>query len=264
MKIFTSLFLFVAISIAANSQTSGQLSFSFNSLAHTSYSGTKYVMAVWIQTGTGAFVKTRLRNAGNGTKDHLPTYAVNSGGSAGNCLTASCNTVSATTGATFTSFGSHSVVWDGTDVNGAIVADGTYKITIEETWNHGGSGSAIRSFTFQKGPSSDIQTPTADANFDAISLNWTATSSADVKKNNLDAVSISPNPSKDGLFVIDYKLASSITVYNMLGVMVLPEQLKAGDTGKKTLDLSENANGVYLVRVKDGTQIRNYRIVVNK
>lgn len=264
MKIFTSLFLFVAISIAANSQTPGQLSFSFNALSHTSYSGTKSVMAVWIQTSTGAFVKTGLRNVGNGTKDHLQTWALNSGGSATNALSASCNVVSATTGATFTSFGTHSVVWDGTDVNGVIVADGTYKITIEETWNHGTSNTVVRSFTFQKGPNSDIQSPTTDANFDGISLNWTATSSADVKKNNLDAVSISPNPSKDGLFVIDYKLASSITVYNMLGVMVLPEQLKAGDTGKKTLDLSENANGVYLVRIKDGTQVRNYRVVVNK
>jgi hypothetical protein len=74
-------------------------------------------MAVWIQSSTGAFVKTRARNAGGGTSDHLPVWAVNAGGSAGNCLTASCNTVGAVTGATLNNFSTRNFSWDGTDAS---------------------------------------------------------------------------------------------------------------------------------------------------
>ena len=109
--------LFFSITLLActfiQAQTQGTLSFSFTQTAHTSYTGNKNVLAVWIQSSTGTFIKTRLRYAGGGTADHLPTWAVNSGGTANNALGTSCNVVSAATGATLTNFSAKNVSWDG-------------------------------------------------------------------------------------------------------------------------------------------------------
>lgn len=155
-----------------NAQTSGTLTFNCTTIAHTGFSGTKNVLAIWIQTNSGAFVKTYYRYAGGGTSDHLPTWAVNSGGTAANCLSASCNIVGATTGATLNGAVTKSITWDGTDLSGNQMPDGVYKVTIQETWNHGTSGTVTRSFSFTKGPNSDIQTPATDANFSNLSLQW--------------------------------------------------------------------------------------------
>lgn len=158
-------------------QTSGNLSFNFSevnkpaSATYNSYG--KHVLAVWIQSDSGTFVKTISRNVGNVTRDHLQTWADNSGGSASNAIAANCNVVSATTGATLASFGPRSVNWDGKDANGINVPDGTYKISIEETWNHGSSNTVVRSFSFVKGQNMESQTPVADANFKDINLIWT-------------------------------------------------------------------------------------------
>ena len=157
-------------------QTAGNLTFSFNEVskpASATYNNYgKHVLAVWIQSDLGQFVKTISRNVGNVTRDHLQAWAENSGGPATNAIAPKCNVVSATTGATLASFGPRSVNWDGTDVNGVIVPDGTYKISIEETWNHGATNTVVRSFNFVKGPKIESQTPATDANFDAINLVW--------------------------------------------------------------------------------------------
>ncbi len=181
--------LAVCLSFPVFSQTPGTLTFTFTEASHSLSSTYNYnaqhVLAVWIQnttgTGTGTFVKTKLRNVGSGTKDHLPTWAVNAGGSANNATSSLCNVTDATTGATLSSWSTKTITWDGKNVNGSsngtVVADGTYKVTIQSTWNHGTSGTTTKSYTFTKGPNSDIQTPASDANFTTISLQWIPTSS---------------------------------------------------------------------------------------
>lgn len=104
-KLFTSLFTSAAIISSAvavgQTTTPGTLTFTFTQVAHSPcYTGSRNVLAVWIQTSSGAFVKTKLRNAGGSTSDHLPTWAVNSGGTAANCMSSACNKTDATTGAT--------------------------------------------------------------------------------------------------------------------------------------------------------------------
>lgn len=171
-KLCSILLFFGLMTKTIFSQTTGTLTFNCTTIAHTGYSGTKNVLAIWIQTNSGAFVKTYYRYAGGGTSDHLPTWAVNSGGTAGNCLSTSCNVVSATTGATLNGAVTKSITWNGTDLNGNQMPDGIYKVTIQETWNHGTTGTVTRSFSFTKGPASDIQTPATDANFSNLSLQW--------------------------------------------------------------------------------------------
>lgn len=258
----TFLIFTLLLSSFISAQTQGTLTLTFTQTPHTSYTGNKNVMAIWIQTSSGTFVKTRKRNAGGGTSDHLPIWAVNSGGNANNCMSGACNTVGATTGATLNNFGTINVSWDGTDASGNLVADGTYKITVESCWNHGNTAKASRSFTFTKGPNADIQTPTDDANFTGIALAWNPSGAGVAEVASPLLVKISPNPTSSGQVEVSFNEATSITVYNMAGaeilvVPVLNEQ-------KKTLNLSAVPNGIYFVEVSNGNTSVKEKIVINK
>ena len=264
--IVTKLSLAVAgliLSANAIAQSYGTLTFTFTQVAHSPcYTGTKNVLAVWIQSSTGAFVKTKIRNAGAGTKDHLPTFATNSGGASSNCLAASCNVVGATSGATLSSFGTKTITWDGTNASGVLVPDGTYKVTIQETWNHG-SSTVTKSFTFVKGPNSDIQTPATDANFSNVSLQWLPSAVGVEENNALTGVSVYPNPSTDGLFNIDYAKATSVKVVNTVGEQIYTQVL-VNESGTVCIDLTSFKNGLYFIYISDGTLTTERKIVLNK
>lgn len=246
-------------------QTSGTLTFTFTPAQHAGYtsnSASRYVMAVWIQTSTGTFVKTKMRYAGSQTRDHLSTWAANSGGSASNCLATSCNVVGATTGATLSNWTAKTITWDGTDANGNLVADGAYRVAVEECWDHGTSGKTVRYFSFTKGTSADNQTPTSDANFSNISLAWSPSSAGLEETKSVASVKIYPNPST-GIMHVDYEKATDLKVVNVLGVTVAEEKLE-GTKGTKNIDLSNYNNGVYFFIVSDGTKKSTYKIILAK
>ena len=250
------LFALVALVAAfnsANAQTPGTLTLTFTQTPHTSYTGTKNVMAVWIQTSTGTFVKTCVRYLGWGTSDHLPTWAVNAGGAASNGMGANCNTQGATTGATLTSFTNRTITWDGTDVNGTVVADGTYKITVQSTWNHGGGGSTTRSYTFTKGPSNDNQTPASDGNFTGISLDWMSSAGLEEVSATAPEVKVYPNPSTTGMFTMDYSKATNYVVIDLQGNVINEGELSEGG-GSTEVNLSTQPNGNYFIHVTNGNE----------
>jgi hypothetical protein len=255
---------------SVTAQTAGTLTFSFTPTSHTGYQGTKNALAVWIQTSAGGFVKTKLRyaGAGNGTSDHLPTWAVNSGGTSTNCMATACNKTDATTGATLASFTAKTITWDGKNVsgttNGTTVADGVYKVTIESTWNHGTTGTTVVSYSFTKGPNAVHLTPTGDANFSNIKLDWVPTSSTgidDAKQN--AGVSIYPNPT-NGILNIDFNKANTIRLVNMLGSIVIEEKVSESAPGTKSLDLTNFSNGIYWVNVSNSEGSWNYKVILNK
>lgn len=236
---------------SAQAQSYGTLTLTFTQTPHTSYSGSKNVMAVWIQDANGNFIKTRTRNVGWGTNDHLGTWATNSGGTAGNALNASCNIAGATTGATYTSFSTRTITWDGTDANGTLVADGTYKITIQSTWNHGGSGGTTKSYTFTKGDTQDAQTPADDANFTSVSLTWVP-SAGGIEENApvLPEITVFPNPSNDGNFSVEYQNGKHLTIVDVLGNIVYEQDLDAA-SGKVDISLPEAEEGNYFVLIEN-------------
>ncbi len=175
-NIFISLIIFCFLG-KINAQTAGTLTFTFTEVPQSStYNGNaQHVLAVWVQSTAGTFIKTKLRYAGPVTSDHLPTWAVNSGGTSSNCLSPSCDVVDATTGATRSAWNTYVVSWDGKKgaaTTGTLQPDGIYKVTIQSTWNHGSTGTATTSYTFTKGPSTDHQNPLANAYFSGITLNW--------------------------------------------------------------------------------------------
>ncbi len=260
----TAVLLLLLATNSVNAQATGNLSFTFTTVAHSGYSGTRNVLTVWIQDNSGAFVKTKLRYAGGGTSDHLPTWASNSGGSSSNCLSSSCNVVSAVTGSTLSGATTKTITWDGKNTAGTLLPDGIYKVTIQETWNHGSSGTVTRSFTFNKGAVDDNQTPTADGNFTGISLNWKA-SAAGIEENQteLTGVNVYPNPSTNGIFNVDYLKANNIKVINLQGVVISNEDLDV-ESGTKSVNLSEMSNGIYFIQVTDGVKSSKIKVTLNK
>lgn len=269
----SSLALVVFSSTTLVAQTVGTLTFSFTPVAHSPcYQYTKSVMAVWIQTNAGAFVKTKIRYCCDTTQisstyDHLPTWSVNAGGTAANGALG--NTTDATTGATLPGFTPKTLVWDGKNVNGklngVIVADGIYKVTIQETWNHGSSATVTRSFTFTKGPNPDHQTPANDANFTGITLDWMPGSSTDINEINseIPEITVTPNPGT-GIFNVDFKKASYIKIINMMGVVVYEKKIEQASAGTSSIDLSNFANGIYILHVLNDDTSSNVKVILHK
>ncbi len=249
-------------SFFAFGQTSGNLTFTYTPTSHNGYSGTKNVLAIWIQNSNGDFVKTRERYVGLQTSDHLPTWAVNSGGSAFSALLPGSDVTDATTGATLTAFSTRTIQWDGTDVNGNVVPDGNYKITVESCWNHGSANKDLRSFTFTKGASDDVQTPTSDANFTNISLEWIAGATS-IEEKEAPILLAYPNPTK-GITNIEYDKCSNIKVVNIIGKVVLNLNITSHNKGFKTIDLSNFDNGVYTVIASGSNTYSSEVIILNK
>lgn len=246
-------------------QTAGNLTFTFTAPKHTvgNYvSDGRYVLAIWIESctpcgttaGTSTFVKTRVRNWGGNTTDHLPTWVSKSGS----------NTVNATTGATLTVFTSQTVSWDGTNVSSTNVTDGSYRVAVQETWGHGNS-TVTRYFPFTKGTAIDSQTPTADTNLTNITLVWSPTLINESFSQGPKAI-VYPNPTK-GIFNIDFNNNNikNIKVVTVLGELIYTENIElASAITTKKIDLTNFANGIYFVNISDENATSSYKIILEK
>lgn len=276
-----SLVIFAAalfISANANAQTTGTMTFTFTqgSPIDPSLQG-GCVMAVWIQSGT-TFVKTNLRYLGNGTKDHLPTYGAKAGWTTvNNAMTA--NAVNAVTGATREDgsantatnplpLDSYSVTWDGTNVAGTVVADAIYTLWYEVAWSddvRNGSDFVNTGYSFTKAASITSVNPANQPPLTAMRIVWTPTGLS------LDSVyktkvAIYPNPS-NGIINVSYNEipVSNINVVNVLGQVVKsikldPSKLQTSES----IDMSGNANGIYIINVSTTETSSSYKVVLDK
>lgn len=243
--------------VKAQTATAGTLTFSVTPVAHTGTWGAKHVLAVWVETSTGAFVKTRMRFWGGGTNDHLPNWVTNSNSNV---------VVAAATGATRTAYTLISGTWDGKNVSGSVngttVADGDYKLMIEETWSHGAS-TVLKSYTFTKGTTTSTITPANDANFTGVTIIWTPTATAIESITDSPEVNVYPNPT-NGIVNVTYKHATNINVENEIGAIVFEEKVENNNGATKNIDLTKLANGVYFVNVIDADKASKYKVILNK
>lgn len=259
-----------ALCLSANvfAQTAGTLTFSFTPVAKSPcYTGTSWVMAAWIESNAGAFIKTRLRYCCRGsTSDHLPTWSVNAGGTSGNCSAA--NTTDATTGATLSGFTAKTFTWDGKTgpaATATLTADGVYKIMIQETWNHGSTGTATSTYTFTKGPATYTAAPANTTNLTSVHYTWTPTGTTGIEESTAGGMTstVYPNPNNTGIVNVEFEKATNIKVVNTLGMVVYDENVERSVT-TKSLDLSAFANGVYLICVSDGNDFSKHKVILNK
>ena len=142
---------------AGSANSTGTLSVSVLTVSLGGQYSPKNVVAIWIETNAGVFVKSLLVYA-NARKSDLTTWYPNSGG----------NVVNATTGATQSSNTTRTCTWNGTDVGGAVVVDGTYKLCM----NLADGQNAFSSFAFTKGTAAVTLSPANVTGFSNISINW--------------------------------------------------------------------------------------------
>lgn len=262
--LLTAGFLFSGMNIL-NAQTPGTMTFTFT---EPGTGHTKNVLAVWVQDNSGNFIKTKMRYWGSGTNDHLPTWKTNS----------SQNVVDASTGATLTSstnptaFGIKTVVWDGKDVNGNIVTDGTYKVSVESSWNNtepsANQHSTIVTYTFTKGISSTHAAPANNAEFNTITIDWVPASSVVENLVSNKNIAVFPNPSIGDVYIRlrNAVTVSRILVVNIAGEVVYQETLKQKISGIKTLNLNSLSAGIYFVEVlsSEEKEIYKSKIIITK
>jgi hypothetical protein len=259
-KAFIVLFTFLLCHVlVGQAQTAGTFTFKINPVAHSGSYGAKHVVAIWIENAAGTFVKTKLRQSSGGTVDHLATWTSKSASSV----------VDATSGPTLTAYSPLTVTWDGTNISKLVVADGDYKVWIEMAWdNSKTTDKTVTSFTFTKGTAAEHLTPANTNLFTDISLDWVPTTTGVSTVSQSKNIKVFPNPS-NGIVNIDFKALESdarIQIANSVGDVVYEAKVAKGTSGVKTIDLSKNANGVYLVYIfqANETGIFCYKIILNK
>lgn len=237
------LMLFAITWISA--QTEGSLTVS----AATSTAGGNYspknIVAIWIEDAQGQWVKTLLAYAQT-RRTHLNTWeaATTAAGSA-------FNTVDAVTGATRTSHGTRTCTWDCTDVNGTLLADGTYSIWMELTdKNNTGNYSH---FTFTKGPTPESQTPANVPSFSSISINWVPVITAVIDPEVEKSYQVTPNPTK-GSFQVTGKNITEVQVLSQAGTLIYSGLLTS-------VDISNQPDGVYIIKISTDKGIVTKKIL---
>lgn len=246
--------LFVGTCVA---QTAGTLVFKINPVSHNGSYGTKHVLAAWIETESGTFVKTKLVQSASKNYDHLATWTAKS----------NKNLVDATSGATLSTYSLITIQWNGTDVNNAVVADGVYKFWVELAWDDSKTtDKTVTSYSFTKGASPVTVTPANTNLFTTVSLVWTPSSTATTETQANPDLMVYPNPS-GGLVNISLKSVSkgdNIRITNADGVLV--REIELGESRVlSALDFSKYANGIYFVsHFSGGKLVAQKKFVLEK
>ncbi len=276
----------VTLLVSANisAQTAGTMTYTFTTVKIGS--NTKQVMGVWVENAAGTFIKTNLLYTTSGsTDDHFPVLSAKNGASAPSTADSagmdvtSGNNIGAITGATRSAstsplaWGPYSVSWNGTNAAAGAVSDGVYKVWVELTSNSGWASDAHEfintGYSFTKGASVyDTNTSSPIANSTVLTSNrivWTP-SALSIDSVYKTKIAVYPNPS-NGIINVQYNdiPVTNIDVVNVLGQVVKSIKLDASSSETlQTIDLSGNANGLYIINVSTNETSSSYKVVLDK
>ena len=245
------------LSTALFSQTAGNLTFSCSTSAPSGSWGDKHVLAIWIEDtkNPSVFIKTKAKYGNE--DDHLTSWIPKSGK----------NVVDAVTGATLSTYGKQTVIWNGTDVKGNVVADGTYNVFIEMGWGRDKVAQhAVVPFTFTKSTSEAHLTPTGTGNYSNVTLDWVPAVTLVESVDKTEGISIYPNPTKGpvNLKFSGYQSSAKLFVENASGSTVFQKNIEKGFSGLLNIDLSIYSNGMYFVKIIDPENQFVYKVMLNK
>jgi len=149
------------ITFTTTDATSGTMSATLSTSTYSGRYSPKHIMAVWIVNSSGTFIKS-LNVYGNNYMSYLTNWK----------SVSSSNKTDATTGATLSSHGSVSCSWNGTNVSGTVVPNGTYKLCVEFTENDATGQYATYSFSKGSTASSGGTAVTSSSYISLSSLSW--------------------------------------------------------------------------------------------
>ncbi len=248
---------FFCLVTGVQAQTAGNLTFTCKTDAPSGSWGNKHVLAIWIENSQNPsnFIQT---NAKYGHEDdHLTAWVAKSGK----------NLVDAVTGATLSSYGTQSVIWDGTDIDHQVVEDGIYNVLIEMGWGRDKKVQhSVLSFSFSKSDTVTHLTPDGNSNYSDVSIDWVPTVTLVKEVNRQNEVSVFPNPAP-GKFQLHFSenvAPAMVEVENTSGVNVFQKTLERGFSGILRVDLSSNAKGLYVVKITTPEKQYAYKIFLTE
>ena len=257
-------FLFFVIlcglaTISTYGQTAGTLTFSAGTTAPSSDYGTKHVLAVWFENAANpsVFIKTQAKYGTTDNDDHLTSWTAQS----------NSNLVDAVSSATLNTYGTITGTWNGTNVSGTVVPDGTYNLYIEMGWGKDHvAAHAVKSFTFTKGATCQHLTPVGTTNFTNIVIDWNPVSTLIGSIEKFDNVNLYPNPTT-GMVNINFSnelQGASMVVTNSTGKTIVSERNIKIPVGTKLINLSAYENGLYFINIESGNLKYNYKVLINR
>ncbi|MFM2293015.1 MAG: hypothetical protein RIS29_2828 [Bacteroidota bacterium] len=179
------LLLLWMMALWVNAQTAGTLAVTVTTASYGGTYNPRNVVAIWVQSKSGAFVKTLLAYAAE-RKIYLSAWKTATGGT--------YNVVDAITGATRTSHQALTCSWNGQNQTGTVLGDDTYNVVMEMTE---GSSNKFGVFAFKKGSTVQTVTPANIIGFSNIKLVWTPASTAVEAVQSDKNAYLYPNPAKD-------------------------------------------------------------------
>ena len=101
---------------------------------------------------------------------------------------------------------------------------------------------------------------------DNVSFNGSVTGTTSIKTaSNLSSFLIYPNPTTDGLFTIENNSLSSHSIYtisNLVGKIIYSKEIESSNF--INIDLSNEANGIYFLNIKNDSGSSTKKITINK
>jgi hypothetical protein len=245
----------------AQAQTTGALTATFNTTFTGGGFGTKYVLAAWIQTNSGTYIKTKFKYCKSSNLNHLATWTT---------ANPSLTVVDGISGTTRPAPETLTFIWNGTDVSTAVVTDGVYKVWLEMAWSDNlTTGKTVQSFSFTKGVAADHQTG-ATTNFTGVTLDWVPTFVGITENQDKETFSILPNPI-NASSIINYSLntASDVTIslFDISGKLVKVILDANQASGNYSMPLSLNGTvkpGIYFVKMYTGKTQHTERILISE
>jgi hypothetical protein len=250
-------FLFLLIAGRESySQTAGTLEFSVTTTSTGGFSPDHF-LAIWIENSVGTFIKTKVRYTNSGDLNHMQTWVQKSGE----------NIVDATTGASLTSHGTVTLLWNGTNVAGTLVADGSYFVWLEMAWDQSlTTGKTVNSYPFTKGPSLFQSNPANTANFLNMSVKWTPSTTGIEGALEGKEINVYPNPNH-GSLNIDFKQPQAeclLQIINEAGKVQYAKKLSNLPVGPMNFDLSALPDGAYYCTLRFPEKTVVFTLILSK
>lgn len=242
-------------------QTNGTLTFTVKTVAYSSPYSPKHILAIWVATGTGTWVKTRKFMSQSSLYRQYLTNFKNATGS-------TYNATDAITGATLQSHVTHTVTWDGKNSSGTLVADGTYRVYIEYT--SANATGKLYYLEFTKGPDTLILTPANQTYFQDISLTWVpSTIGVETTESVPDLITCYPNPFSGSMQISLSNNSGQISSVDIYDISGRPVRSFSGLTpGNNQITWNGKSNsgtdlpsGIYFISVQKGTEKKVIKVI---